>query len=140
MIKKISKKDKKDWEKFLANKEKLPNKDIVVSNKIGNKTKVIDLHGQTLAEANDYIESLIKDSFKKGIRKLIVITGKGIHSNIEKDPYKSKDYSILRYSVPEFIKKNDDLTKIIYDISEADQKDGGKGAFYIYLKKNNNNS
>jgi DNA-nicking Smr family endonuclease len=133
---KISEKDKKDWENFISKKEKLPNKDIKIEKKITFKTRSIDLHGYTLAEANKSIESFIIQSFQENINKLIVVTGKGIHSQNEKDPYVSKDLSILKYSVPEFISKNKNLMKIIYEMKDAKIEDGGAGAFYIFLKKN----
>ena len=132
----ISEKDKKDWENFLLKKEKLLNKDIKIDKKITFKTRSIDLHGYTLDEANKYIESFIIKSYQENINKLIVVTGKGIHSQNEKDPYVSKDLSILKYSVPEFISDNKNLMKIIYEMKDANIKDGGSGAFYIFLKKN----
>ena len=132
----ISEKDKKDWENFLSSDEKLPNKDFKKSNQKIYKIKSIDLHGHTLEEANNAVEEFIKISFKEKINKLIVVTGKGLHSQNEKDPYVSKDLSILKYSVPEFIKNSKDLMKIISEIKDADIEDGGSGAFYIYLKKN----
>ena len=139
MIKKITDKDKKDWQNFLSSTETIENKDKEKTPYKVQKIKTVDLHGYTLDQANSFIEKLVQDSYKKGIRKLIVITGKGIHSNNEKDPYKSKDLSILKYSVPEFIKNNSKLMKIINDIENASIADGGDGAFYIYLKKKNNN-
>ena len=132
----ISEKDKKDWENFLSKKEKLPNKDIKIEKKITFKTRSIDLHGYSLEEANKSIEDFIIKSYQEKINKLIVVTGKGIHSQNEKDPYVSKDLSILKYSVPEFISSNKDLMNIIYEIKDAKIEDGGTGAFYIYLKKN----
>ena len=132
----ISDKDKKDWNNFLSSKEKLPNKDNTFKKKKIFKTKSIDLHGFTLDEANNFIEDFIIKSYEENINKLIVVTGKGLHSQNEKDPYVSKDLSILKYSVPEFILKNKKLTNIIYDIQDANIEDGGKGAFYIFLKKN----
>jgi DNA-nicking Smr family endonuclease len=131
----ISEKDKKDWENFLSKKDKLPNKDIKIDKKIIFKTKSIDLHGYTLEEANKTIEKFIIKSYQENIRKLIVVTGKGIHSQNEKDPYVSKDLGILKYSVPEFISNNKYLMKIIYEMKDAKIEDGGSGAFYIYLKK-----
>jgi len=131
----ISEKDKKDWENFLLKKEKLPNKDIKIDKKINFQIRSIDLHGYTLDEANKFIENLIIKSYQEKINKLIVVTGKGIHSQNEKDPYLSKDLSILKHSVPEFIKNNRELMKKIIDIKRSDEKDGGSGAFYIYLKK-----
>jgi len=131
----ISDKDKKDWENFLSNKEKLPNKDINFFEKKKQIIKSIDLHGCTLVEANKKIESIINKSYLEGVNKLIVITGKGIHSKNESDPFVSKDLSILKYSVPEFIKNNKDLMKKINEFKDADIKDGGQGAFYIYFKK-----
>ena len=136
MTDKISEKDKKDWENFLSKKDKLPNKDIKIDNKLSFKTRSIDLHGYTLEEANKTIENLIIKSFQENINKLIVVTGKGIHSQNEKDPYVSKDLSILKYSVPEFISNNKNLMKIIYEMKDAKIEDGGAGAFYIFLKKN----
>ena len=136
MITKISKKDKKDWEDFLTNKDSLPNKDLESSKKRIEKTKNFDFHGFSLDEANKTINKLIKDSFKNGVRKLVVVTGKGIHSDNEKNPYSSKDFGILKYSMPEYIKKDPELMKLINEIKEADLADGGSGAFYIFLKKN----
>jgi DNA-nicking Smr family endonuclease len=132
----ISEKDKKDWENFLSKKERLPNKDIKIDKKITFKTRSIDLHGYSLDEANKSIEDFIIRSYQEKINKLIVVTGKGIHSQNEKDPYVSKDLSILKYSVPEFISNNKNLMKIIYEMKDAKIEDGGGGAFYIFLKKN----
>ena len=132
----ISEKDKKDWENFLSSDERLPNKDFKKSNHKIFKTKSIDLHGYTLEEANKTIEEFIHKSFKEKINKLIVVTGKGLHSQNEKDPYVSKDLSILKYSVPEFIENNTSLMNIINEIKDASVEDGGGGAFYIFLKKN----
>ena len=135
MTDKISEKDKKDWENFLSKKEKLPNKDINFTREKKLKKKNIDLHGYTLDEANKKIENFIKQSYIEKVNKLIVVTGKGLHSQNEKDPYVSKDLSILRYSVPHFIKNNNELMKIINDFDSATIEDGGSGAFYIYIKK-----
>ena len=132
----ISEKDKKDWENFLSKNEKLPNKDFKVDKKITFKTRSIDLHGYGLEEANKSIEDFIIKSYQEKINKLIVVTGKGIHSQNEKDPYVSKDLSILKYSVPDFISNNKNLMKIIYEMKDAKIEDGGGGAFYIFLKKN----
>ena len=132
----ISDKDKKDWENFISNKEKLPNKDVNFFEKKKQIIKSIDLHGCTLIEANKKIESIINKSYLEGVNKLIVITGKGIHSKNESDPFVSKDLSILKYSVPEFISNNQNLMRIINDIKDASIEDGGSGAFYIFLKKN----
>ena len=132
----ISEKDKKDWESFISSDEKLPNKDFKSSKQKTFKVRTIDLHGYTLEEANQIIERFIYQSFREKINKLIVVTGKGIHSQNEKDPYVSKDLSILKYSVPEFIENNKSLMNIINDIKDASIEDGGSGAFYIFLKKN----
>ena len=131
----ISEKDKKDWETFLSSDAKLANKDERLKKKTSLKIKSIDLHGCTLDQANKSIESFIIKSYKESINKLIVVTGKGLHSQNEKDPYVSKELSILKYSVPEFISKNKNLMNIINDIKDAKIEDGGSGAFYIYLKK-----
>ena len=135
MTNNIPEKDKKDWENFLSKKERLPDKDNKLTKKITFKTRSIDLHGYTLEDANKSIESFIIKSYQDKINKLIVVTGKGIHSQNEKDPYVSKDLSILKYSVPEFISNNKNLMKIIYEMKDAKIEDGGGGAFYVYLKK-----
>ena len=135
MTNKISDKDKKDWENFLSSEDKLPNKDNKFQKKKNFKIKSIDLHGYTLEEANKAILNFINKSYEDKINKLIVVTGKGLHSNNEKDPYVSKDLSILKHSVPEFIKNNFEIMKKITEISEAKIEDGGDGAFYIYLKR-----
>jgi len=132
----ISKKDKKDWDKFINSNEKLQDKDFRNIEKKNKKTRSIDLHGFTLDEANRTIENFINKAFSDKINKLIIVTGKGLHSENEKDPYVSKDLGILKYSVPEFISNNASLMGMINEISDAKIEDGGAGAFYIYLKKN----
>ena len=132
----ISDKDKKDWLKFINSNEKLPNKDFKYQEKENPKIRSIDLHGYTLNEANKTIEDFINKAYLDNINKLIVVTGKGLHSDNEKDPYVSKELGILKYSVPEFISNNSGLMNIINEISDAEIEDGGSGAFYIFLKKN----
>ena len=132
----ISDKDKKDWHKFINSNEKLPNKDFKHQKKENLKVRSIDLHGYTLDEANKTIEEFINKAFNENINKLIIVTGKGLHSENEKDPYVSKDLGILKYSVPEFINNNQNLMRLINDIQDATIDDGGSGAFYVFLKKN----
>ena len=131
----ISDKDKKDWENFILGEEKLPNKDLEFKKKNFNSTRSIDLHGYTLDRAHEACKEFIFKSYADKINKLIIVTGKGLHSENEKNPYASKDLSILKYSVPNYIKKNLDLMNLIREISDAKIEDGGEGAFYIYLKK-----
>ena len=131
----ISDKDKKDWQDFLSKNDPLPNKDSKISEENITKSKSFDLHGYSLDQANKQIEDLIKSSHESGIKKLIIVTGKGIHSKNEKDPYISKDLGILKYSVPEFIANNASLMNMINEITDAKIEDGGGGAFYIFLKK-----
>ena len=136
MIKKLSDKDKKDWESFVKSNEKIYNKDLSEKINFNKKiqTKKIDLHGYSLENANKTITEYIKRCFYENIKRLVVITGKGLRSNTQNDPYVSKDLSILKNSVPEFIKSNLDLMKLIKEIKIADEEDGGSGAFIIYLK------
>tara|TARA_B100001287_G_scaffold166035_1_gene139529 strand:+ start:238 stop:654 length:417 start_codon:yes stop_codon:yes gene_type:complete len=136
LSKDISDKDKKDWNKFINSAEKLPNKDIKKKETNLFRIRSIDLHGYTLDQANKVLENFIKKAFSEKVSKLIVVTGKGLHSKNEKDPYVSKELGILKYSVPEFILNNKSLMSIINEITDAKIEDGGSGAFYIYLKKN----
>ena len=136
MNSKLSDKDKKDWQNFVLSKNKVQNKDSkIIKNKNKKEViKTIDLHGFSLANANKVIEELIVRFSEESVNKIIVITGKGLRSKNTSNPYVSKDLSILRYSVPEFIQSRTNLMKIIKQIKEADIEDGGEGAFYIYLK------
>ena len=134
MNSKLTDKDKKDWKNFTSNNSKVTNKDNSINIKT-YKNKIIDLHGFSLDKANQTLEVLINKSYQLGIEKIIVITGKGIRSKTANNPYLSEELSILKNSVPEFIKSNLNLMSKIKKISEADVRDGGSGAFYIYLKK-----
>tara|TARA_B110000263_G_scaffold16965_1_gene13608 strand:+ start:16 stop:438 length:423 start_codon:yes stop_codon:yes gene_type:complete len=135
--KKLSDKDKKDWQHFISSEEKVQNKDLSLSSLETNKNliKTIDLHGFSLENANRTIGEFINKCFKTNVSKITVITGKGLRSNNINNPYVSKDLSILKNSVPEFIKSNFDLMKKIKNIKEAKVEDGGSGAFDIFLKK-----
>ena len=136
MNSKLTDKDKKDWRKFTSSRDKVSNKDFKLNEKnIEENTKrIIDLHGFSLENANKIIEEFINNSYQEGIKKIIVVTGKGIRSKTANNPYLSRDLSILKHSVPEFIKSNSSLMNKIKQISEANIEDGGSGAFYIYFK------
>ena len=122
MNSKISEKDKKIWNEFLSNDEKLPDKDDIQNKTNIKKIRSLDLHGKTLDDANSIIENFIKKSYEDKVQKLIIVTGKGLHSNNEKDPYVSKDLGILKYSIPEFVRNNENLMQIISNIREASVK------------------
>ncbi len=136
MNNKISDKDKKDWQDFLKKKERLTDKDnnFLQNNRI--KSKTIDLHGYTLDSANKTIDEFIRKSFEENVEKITVITGKGLHSQNEKDPYVSKQLGILKYSLPDYINNQNDLLNMIKEIKDAELNEGGEGAFHIFLKKN----
>ena len=134
----IESSDIENWENFLNSKEKIPDKDFLLKKDIRHeKIKKIDLHGYTIEEANMAIEQFIQKSFDENVTKITVITGKGLRSKNVENPYLSKDLSILKFSVPEFIENNKNLTKFIIEITDAKIEDGGSGAFYIYLKNKN---
>ena len=137
MNNKLSDKDKRDWQNFTSSEEKVHNKDLSLSPMETNKDleKTIDLHGFSLENANRTIDEFINRCFKTNVSKITVITGKGLRSNNINNPYVSKNLSILKNSVPEFIKSNTDLMKKIKNIQEAKAEDGGSGAFNILLKK-----
>ena len=131
-------KNKQDWENFLNTKEKIPNKDFVHKKNIRcEKIKKIDLHGYTIEEANEAVEQFIQKCFDEDVTKIIVITGKGLRSKNIENPYLSKDLSILKYSVPEFIENNKSLMQFIIETTDSKIEDGGRGAFYVYLKNKN---
>ena len=136
MNKKISEKDIKDWKEFTESNSKIENKDIdfVQLEKISNRT--LDLHGLTLEIANKKIEQFIKSSFDKNVEKITVITGKGLRSKVDQNPYQSKDLSILKYSVPEFIRNNLELMSLIKKIDDQTENKNS-GFFTIYLKSKN---
>ena len=137
MKKKPTLEDLNVWKKFIFSKKPIKDKDAYLDqNKPGRfLTKKIDLHGYTLDEANLKTKELILSYYKQNIYKVIIITGKGLKSDNEKNPYISKDLSLLKYSVPHYLKTNESLKQVIRNISQADIKDGGEGAFYVYLKK-----
>ena len=137
MKNKLSDKDKKDWEKFLKNSEKLEVKDDTQNKKFNmNLEKSIDLHGYTLDSANNKIYMFILDCFEKKVNKINIITGKGLRSKNTNDPYQSKDLSILKYSIPNFIKNNNELMEKILKIDEDAVQSPTRGSFDIVLKKN----
>ena len=136
MNKKLSNKDLKDWKNFVEGNESIPNKDNIINNKKIKKEATIDLHGFSLDQANNKVEKFINECFDKNVEKLNIITGKGLRSKVDQNPYQSKDLGILKYSVPEFLKSNTDLMSIIKRIE--DQTDNkNSGFFSIYLKLKN---
>ena len=134
MIKKISEQDKKDWEEFLRSNEKLYNKDLANEIKYEDGIKTIDLHGYTLRDANIAVKNLIIKSYNSNLKKIVIITGKGLRSKNYNDPYKSNKLSILKYSVPDFIKNDPGLIKLIKNINTNEIEDLNSGNFTIFLK------
>ena len=138
MIKKITDKDKKDWLKFVTSRERLENKDYSEKKKNSIlKEKLIDLHGYSLEEANKAIYNFIMSCYEKNVSKIKVITGKGSRSKNKENPYQSKNLSILKYSVPNYINSNQELLKIIKSFNQSEIDDISKGSFDILLKKKN---
>ena len=137
MNKKPTSEDLKGWEEFISNKETIENKDHYLDQKKISipKTRKIDLHGLSLDEANKKIKILIDKYFVEGVEKIIIITGKGLRSKTIDNPYVSKNLNILKNSVPDYINANSKIKNKIKSISKAEIKDGGEGAFYIFLKK-----
>ena len=134
MTNKLSNKDKKDWQDFLDSSEKLQNKDVdQLKNQIISE-RSIDLHGYTLEEANKQISEFIEYCYVNKVKKIIVITGKGMRSKNLEDPYQSKDLSILKYSVPDYIKNNTELMNKIIKIDFDSVNSPSKGNFDIFLK------
>ena len=137
MNNKLSDKDKRDWQNFTSSEEKVHNKDLSLPQIKIDKglVKTIDLHGFSLENANRTIDEFINRCFKTNVSKITVITGKGLRSKSVENPYVSKDLSILKHSVPEYIKSKQYLMKIIKKIEDGSVEDGGQGVFYIFLKK-----
>tara|TARA_B110000003_G_C16460363_1_gene461589 strand:- start:56 stop:478 length:423 start_codon:yes stop_codon:yes gene_type:complete len=135
--KKISEKDLKDWQNFIENKDPVNNKDFNLDQVKQQKPQIkkIDLHGNTIVEANNRVKEVLQTFYKENISKVIIITGKGNRSNNENNPYVSKDLSLLKNSVPDFLQNNEEMKKIIISMSKADIRDGGEGAFYVFLRK-----
>ena len=135
MIKKISDKDKKDWLDFLNSKDKLENKDFDINKNTGSNDKTIDLHGYTLDKANKLVHNSILYCYQNNIKRIKIITGKGTRSKNKYDPYQSTDLSILKYSIPDFIKNDQELMLKIKQINFDEVNDLNKGSFSIFLKK-----
>ena len=134
MTNKLSDKDKKDWQKFLDSTDKLQNKDVdQLSNQIISE-RTIDLHGYTLEDANKKISEFIENCYANKVKKINVITGKGMRSKNLDDPYQSKDLSILKHSVPEYIKNSPELMTKIINIDFDSVNSPSKGNFDIFLK------
>ena len=134
MTNKLSDKDKKDWRNFINSSEKLQSKDLEQSNNRAILERSIDLHGFTLEEANKEISKFIENCYLNKVKKINVITGKGMRSKNRNDPYQSTELSILKYSVPEYIKNNSELMKKIIKIDFESVKSPSKGNFDIILK------
>ena len=137
MIKKkdLSKQDTNAWKNYIKNPTDIYDKDKNTSKNQERKNRFIfDLHGYPLDEANKKVRDIIISCVKNKYREILLITGKGLHSTSDNDAYASKNLSKLKYSVPEFIKSNEELSKLIISLSEADLKDGGEGAILVKLK------
>ena len=133
-----SSKDKKDWMDFIRHIGNISPKaaDLSKGNAAINKVRKLDLHGFSLSESNKIVKKFIIESFNNGYKKLLIITGQGSRSQSYNNPYLSEKLSVLKYSVPEYIQNDENLNCKINRISQADLKDGGKGAIYIFLKNN----
>ena len=133
----VSSKDKRDWNVFTKQIGKISPKEADLEKNIEiNKIPKLDLHGTSLSASNKIVKKFIIESFDRSYKKLLIVTGKGLRSKSYENPYISEKLSVLRYSVPEFIKNNENLNDKVSRISKAEIKDGGEGAIYIFLKNN----
>ncbi len=138
MNKKISDKDKKDWEDFVNSKDRVYDKEQkYIKKNTDNIERTIDLHGYTLENANKEIQDFILKCFEDGVKKINIITGKGTRSKNLNDPFQSKNLSILKYSIPHYIKNNEDLMNKIIKINFDAIESHSKGSFDIILKNKN---
>lgn len=136
----VPKKDKKEWDDFTKNMGNVNPKetDTQLPHSETDRIKKIDLHGLSLNDSNRMVKKFILENYNNGYKKLLIVTGKGMRSHSEDNPYLSEKLSVLKYAVPEFIKRDQDLSSKIVKISQANIKDGGEGAIYIFLKRNKN--
>ena len=136
----VKSKDKRDWSDFTQKIGKIFNKDLNYNEQNINLNKIrrLDLHGASLDEANRIVKKFITESSKNGYKKILIVTGKGLRSKVYNDPYRSEKMNVLRYSVPEYIQNNEDLSSKITKISQAELNDGGEGAIYVFLKNQKN--
>ena len=133
--KELNQEDKKIWEDYIKNPSDIYDKDQDILRNVQRRERYkFDLHGFTLDEANNKVKEIIDFCVKNKFKELLLITGKGLHSTSDKDAYTSKSLGKLKYSVPEFIKTNSELSKFIISIKDATKKDGGEGAIIIKLK------
>ena len=131
----LSLEDKKNWEEYIKNPSDVFDKDKTNSINTEKKSRFrFDLHGFTLDQANKQVREIILSCIEKKYKEILLITGKGKHSTNDKDIYKSKDLGRLKYSVPEFINSDQELSSLIVSIRDAKIKDGGEGAIIIKLK------
>ena len=130
----LTSRDKEDWVSFTKELNEIRDKDVVESNDSFNKILKLDLHGFSLNDANKAVKKFITEAFENGYKNLIIITGKGLRSKIQKDPYISSKLGVLKHSVPEFIRNEQDLINKVKKISSATLQQGGEGALHILLK------
>ena len=132
----LSNEDKKDWDVFTNNIGNISIKEIDKTKKNNPKyiSYKLDLHGLSLSEANKLVKKFIIESYNIGLKKILIITGKGLRSSSKKNPYVSEKLSVLKNSIPEYIKSEVSLNSKIKKIQTAPTEEGGEGAFYVFLK------
>jgi len=136
---KLTKQDIKDWQSFIKNLPNIENKDSLIDSEksLNFKKKIFDLkkdlHGLNMQDALNLVSCTLDDAIDKKLRKVLFITGKGLHSNKNQDPYSSSDLSLLRYAVPQYINKN--YSEYIIKIEESPKNLGGSGSIIVFLKK-----
>ena len=138
MIKKknLTQEDKNAWENYVKNPSDIydKDKDLAIDKKRKERFK-FDLHGFSLESANKKIKELLQYCIENNYKELLIITGKGTHSTNDQDVFSSKDFGKLKYSIPDYIKSNDELRNFVISINNAKKKDGGEGALILKLKK-----
>ncbi len=93
----------------------------------------LDLHGMTAAQAHGALRGFIRSSHARGLRLVLVITGKGNTSREEIGIMPSRA-GVLRHALPQWLGAPD-MHPMILQISAAHIRHGGGGAYYVYLKR-----
>ncbi len=94
----------------------------------------IDLHGMTLAEAQPALAGFVRSARARGLRLVLVITGKGRTRPADDLGPIPRRPGALKVEVPRWLRAGP-LAPVVLEVREAHHRHGGSGAYYVYLRK-----
>jgi DNA-nicking Smr family endonuclease len=94
----------------------------------------LDLHGMRQRDAHAQLRRFLKTAQARGLKHVLVITGKGADQAASRSFYEEEERGVLRQAVPHWL-SDPEFATLVVSFSQAPRRLGGEGALYVRLRR-----